>query len=236
MIPGWLAEAADLFWDAAGDPPPFPRDLTYVLPYALPVYQQIMPGLRLASIDNWLSRHGCAQRFDAEDRELCGCLVAYRGFGMIFVDGADEPNERRFTLAHEVAHFLLDYYMPRAKAQALLGPEILPVLDGDRAPTQDERIDAAIAKCAIGVHVHLLDRRDPSGEIAGKEDRADRLARELLAPDEVLSDRYREYAFDEFAMAQDLEAGFGLPPAEAAAYARARLHGRRATILQWRQR
>jgi hypothetical protein len=236
VIAGWMAEAADIFWDAAGDPPPYPRDLTYVLPFALPVYQQIMPGLRLASIDDWLKRHGCAQRLDAEDRRLRGCLFAFRGFGMIFVEGTDDPAERRFTLAHEAAHFLLDYYMPRAKAQAQLGPEILPVLDGDRAPTQVERIDAALANCPIGVHVHLLDRRDPTGEIAGREDRADRLARELLAPDEVLVERYRGYALDEQAMAQDLESTFGFPPVEAAAYARSRLYGRQATILQWRQR
>lgn len=236
MIPGWLEEAADVFWDAAGDPPPFPRDLTHVLPYALPVHQHIIPRLRLAGIDDWMARHGCAQRFDAEDRELCGCLVAYRGFGMIFVDGADSFNEQRFTLAHEIAHFLLDYYMPRAKAQAQLGPEILPVLDGDRAPTSDELIDAAIAHCPIGVHVHLLDRRDPSGAIAGKESRADRLARELLAPDEELGARYAGHALDEPAMAKDLEETYGFPPAEAAAFARSRLAGRQATILQWRQR
>jgi hypothetical protein len=236
MIPGWLAEARDIFWDAAGTPPPYPRDLSHVLPYVLPVHRETILRLRLTSIDEWLSRYGHTKPLDAEDRALCGGLIAFHGFGIVFVDGGDQFNMQRFTLAHEIAHFLLDYYMPRAKAQAQLGPEILPVLDGRRAPTPEEKIDAALANCPIGVHVHLLDRADPTGAIARKEDKADKLARELLAPDEELTKRYRGYKLDELAMAQDLEANYGFPPAEAAAYARSRLFARQAEVLQWRRR
>ncbi|HZQ09243.1 MAG TPA: ImmA/IrrE family metallo-endopeptidase [Anaerolineae bacterium] len=35
---------------------------------------------------------------------------------MIFLDGSDPANEQRITVAHEIAHFLVDYQMPRARA------------------------------------------------------------------------------------------------------------------------
>ncbi|MFN8557423.1 MAG: ImmA/IrrE family metallo-endopeptidase [Dehalococcoidia bacterium] len=40
---------------------------------------------------------------------------------MIIVDSSDAPDEVRFTVAHEAAHFLLDYEQPRARAVAALG-------------------------------------------------------------------------------------------------------------------
>jgi hypothetical protein len=219
MIPGWLAEAADIFWDSAGDPPPFPRELYGVLPYALPVHQHIMPRLGIDGVDEWLQRHGVGQRLSEPDRRLRGCLVALRGRGIIFVDGGDSDAERRFTLAHEAGHFLLDYYMPRARAQALLGPDIVPVLDGDRAPRSDERLVAAVRNCPLGIHVHLLDRRRPNAVISRSENRADRFAWELLAPDADLERRYDRRLTDEQTITRDLEQVYGLPAAEAAAYA-----------------
>jgi hypothetical protein len=219
MIPGWLAEAAEIFWDGAGDPPPFPRELYGVLPYALPVHQHIMPRLGIDGIDEWLLRHGVGKRLSEPDRRLRGCLVALRGHGIIFIDGADNDAERRFTLAHEAGHFLLDYYMPRARAQTLLGESILPVLDGDREPSSSERLIAAIRNCPLGMHIHLLDRRQPNVVINRSEDRANRFAWEILAPDDDLERRYDRRLADDQTIAHDLEQVYGLPAAEADAYA-----------------
>jgi hypothetical protein len=178
-----------------------------------------MPRLGIDGVDEWLQRHGVGQRLSNPDRRLRGCLVALRGRGIIFVDGGDNDAERRFTLAHEAGHFLLDYYMPRTRAQALLGPDILPVLDGDRGPSSDERLVAAVRNCPLGMHVHLLDRRHPNAVITQSEYRANRFAWELLAPDDDLERRYDRRLTDEETIARDLENVYGLPPAEAGAYA-----------------
>jgi Zn-dependent peptidase ImmA (M78 family) len=39
--------------------------------------------------------------------------MARAGHGFISLDGSDADDERRFSLAHELAHFLLDYQDPR---------------------------------------------------------------------------------------------------------------------------
>lgn len=219
MIPGWLAAAANGFWAAAGPPPPFPRNLDDHVSFALPVYQVVMPRLRLAGVEDWLLCRGHAHRFSDADRRLRGAVVAFGGHGFLFVDGADPADERRFTLAHEVAHFLLDYQGPRDRAIALLGDEIVPVLDGLRQPTRTERIDAALAACSTGLHVYWLDRFNPSGRLATVEDRADRLACELLAPDDELTRRFGDDPPDEAVLATVLASEFGLPPSIARSYA-----------------
>jgi hypothetical protein len=227
VIPGRLADAANRFWAAAGPPPPFPRDLDDAVALALPVYQVVMPRLRLAGVEEWLVRRGRGHRFDEAERRLRGAVVAFGGHGFLFVDGADEPVERRFTLAHEVAHFLLDYQLPRDRAIALLGDGVIPVLDGLRPPTRTERIDAVLASCSTGLHVYLLDRLDASGRVARVEDRADRLACELLAPDDELARRFGDDPPDEPTLARHLVDELGLPPSVARSYAERWLAPRR---------
>lgn len=43
---------------------------------------------------------------------LVGFLYAHRGGGMIFIEREDSEERRKFSLAHELAHFLNDYYEP----------------------------------------------------------------------------------------------------------------------------
>ena len=79
------------------------------------------------------------------------------GTAYCLVDANDPDNERRFTTAHELAHFLLDYAEPRRKAIEALGEGIVPVLDGvalahtDGAPAfHPERGAAWDARCTDG--------------------------------------------------------------------------------------
>ena len=120
------------------------------------------------------------------DRSLRACLVSYGGRGLIFLDATDSENELRFSLAHEVSHFLLDYLLPRRRAIGHLGSGVTEVLDGKRQPTVGERVGAILADVPIGVHAHLMERTAAGtigrAPVLDVESRADRLALELLAP------------------------------------------------------
>lgn len=224
-LPLWVADAAEVFWRETGGEEAFPRELRRPLAHALPVGLVLLPRLRLRAVDDWLQRQriGCA--LDTTDRALRACLIARRGQGLIFLDGADPPDEQRFSLAHELAHYLREYWLPRRATSARLGPAILDVLDGRRAPQREERIDALVARIELGYHVHLLDRAPDgavvSAAVAHAERAADLLAYELLAPAaRVLRALPGDAApARRDAATRQLIAAFGLPEAQAARYA-----------------
>jgi hypothetical protein len=191
-IPLWAIEAAEGFWQAAGEPGPFPRDLRRPIALSMPLALVCLPGLRVAAVDRWLRRVGIPCAMSVADRPLRACLVARRGQGLLFLDGADQADEARFSLAHELAHYLRHYRQPRRRAAERLGPEIMQVLDGDRAPHHSERVHALLAGVPIGYHIHLMDRGDDGGmdtPTCRAEDEADSLAYELLAPAESVLPR-----------------------------------------------
>lgn len=181
--PFWVLTLADEFWRLAGEAP-FPRDLRRPIARALPVTVCYLPHLRVAGVETWLARAGAPSCAHVTDRPLRACLIARGGHGLIFVDGDDDDDEQRFSLAHELAHFLRDYRAPRLAAVEALGPAVAGVLDGDRPARPEERIHAVLAGVPIGTYVHLMDR--DGGRAVGREREAeraaDRLAWELLAP------------------------------------------------------
>jgi len=188
MSEGWVVRAAETFWRQVGGTLPYPRDLSYVVDRFFPLAVVSLPALSTHRIEQWFARRDIPYRFARYDRSLHGCIVAVRGQGVLFVNADDDVCERRFTVAHETAHFLLDYLEPRQRALQLFGPSILPVLDGERSPTIEERIHAVLADVSFGVFVDLM-VRNPHGDIdqpviVQSEDHADRLALELLAPAE----------------------------------------------------
>lgn len=191
MTDARLAEAADDFWDRAGGPPPFPRNMEAAAAGAgLPVAFVSIPGLTVERAQAWMERRYASFQFLCHERALRGCIVAVRGTAAIFTDPDDPDDERRFTQAHEIAHFLRDYDRPRRRALAALGPAILPVLDGDRLPTPAQRVHAALADVPLGGYSDLLDR-DETGRIGqaatlAAELRADCLALRLLAPSDAV--------------------------------------------------
>jgi hypothetical protein len=95
----------------------------------------VLPKLTVTEINNWLAGHGRSQMGNYRDRALCGCLLARKGFGLIFINGSIEAEERRFAIGHEFSHFFVHYLEPRRRAIARFGDKIIPVLDGNRAPT-----------------------------------------------------------------------------------------------------
>lgn len=180
MAPLWIQQIIDDFWTAAGTKEPFPRKLEASVCFALPIGIVKLSNLLISSIKDYLFKCQVPYRMEHADRPLHGCLVAYRGKGLIFIDGTDSDNEQRFTLAHEVSHFLFDYLLPRQKAIKHSGTQITEVLDGMRFPTMEERVDSILSGIPIGVHTHIIDKQKERTICI--ETNADRLALELIAP------------------------------------------------------
>jgi hypothetical protein len=228
MVERRIARAAERFWSRAGGRPTPPADMERAVLWALPLDVQPITGLTVAHIAAWLSARGLPHPSLGPARRLRGCLLARRGQGVVFVAADDPPAEQRFTLAHEAAHFLLDYQEPRERALARLGEAIRPVLDGERPPTHQERLHALLADVPLGLHTHLMER-GPDGapclEAASAECDADRLALELLAPERealalVRATQGEPYTARAARTADALAVRFGLPAAVAEAYAR----------------
>ena len=231
----WLETAAERFWQAAGEAEPFPRRLEDSIALTLPVMVARLPRLGIFSAERWLNCHssstqsiqlGAARPGGQPDRRLRACLVAAEGNGCILLDAGDPPDEQRYSLAHEVAHFILEYQRPRRAVHHHLGEAALAVLDGHRPATDRERVEATLAGVTLGAHVHLMERGLHGVEQAGiarAEADADRLGLQLLAPEAcALAILPRAGRFGERLAGGTaaLVAAFGLPAPIAASYAR----------------
>lgn len=229
---GLTRQAAE-FWELAGRQGGLALDIVGAAMLALPLSVHLLPDLTVSSAQTRLRRYDISLQLSNKDRRLRGCLIAYRGHGFVLLDGEDSPDEQRFTAAHEIAHFLVDYREPRIRAIEALGEEILPVLDGERNPSQQERLHAILSAVPLGLHVELFDRAEGrAGEYTSKatldaEVRADRLAIELLAPAEDVwaallslpgAEDLRYQALRSRATML-LKEQFGLPDGEARGYA-----------------
>lgn len=223
--PLWVTETAERFWAAAGEPEPFPRSLRRAALNALPLGIVLLPRLRLEGIRHWLERQGVSCALETPDRPLRACLVTRFGHGLVFLDGADPEDEQRFSLAHELAHFLQDCDRPRRLVAERLGPAALEVLDGLRPPRPEERAHALLAGVALRAQVHLMERTPdghlPSARITAAERSADRLAFELLAPATELlpAGPGRSGAPERRQLVARLVGEYGLPPVPAQQYA-----------------
>jgi hypothetical protein len=185
LLPTWLHDAVARFWGPEGPSASFPVDLHLPVLTNLPVAIIEITNLTVAELQEWLARHQIPARDAIGDRVLRGCLLAYAGVGLIFVDAADSETERRLTLAHEAAHFIVDYLVPR-ETIARTRPDLLEVFDDERSPTRGDRLGALISDVPLGVHTHLLERhadgRFVDVHASSAEQRVDQLAMELVAP------------------------------------------------------
>jgi hypothetical protein len=220
-------EAVEQFWRRCGEVEPFPRSLEGAVALALPAALVKLSGPMLRDIERWLERRGVPLSFGCRSRAVRGCLIAFGGRGLIFVDGADPDDERRFTVAHEVGHFIVDYWLVREAAISKFGEQVTEVFDGLRPPSLTERVHALLADAPLGVYSNLMER-DGAGstahsEVWGIEDRADRVALALLAPPEEVLSRadISAASFEERqgSLTGVLREHFGLPASVASAYA-----------------
>ncbi|MDQ3801944.1 MAG: ImmA/IrrE family metallo-endopeptidase [Acidobacteriota bacterium] len=216
----------DLFWERCGAPESFPRALEDAVQFAFPVSVIKLPKLQLAQIETWFARRYTKYQFGCASRRIRGCLIAYGGKGFIFIDEADAPDEQRFTLSHEIGHFLIDYWIPRHKAISKFGLNITAVLDGHRKPSIEQRLHAILGSIRLGVYSELMTRTDSveslQTEIWDAESRADRIAIALLAPPENVFEKadVSQAKYDDRIqnITRTLTEEFGLPASVAPLY------------------
>jgi hypothetical protein len=170
----------------------------------------LLPQLSIALLNTCLCERGRAPLGRHANRALRGCLLARKGRGFIFLDGSLSPEERRFALAHELAHFFAHYLELRRRATKRFGPQILAVIDGERPATTAENLAGILRGVPIGPFEDFLTRDDvgrPSDTILDIETEADLIALELLAPcSEVL-----RLAAPDPGLPSILRSRFGLP-------------------------
>lgn len=220
-VPLWAAELAGAFWARARQEEPFPRNLRQAIARAVPLSVVFLPKLSVRAVLQWLAKSGLVCELPGKDRPLRACLVARSGHGVALIDGSDGESEQRFSIGHELAHFLRDYWSVRRRILKRLGGDALQVLDGERAPTPQERFHALLRDVTLGFHLHLMERDDdgnpPASSIAQAELDADRLAYELLAPAEHVLGNFDRRKFEQ--LVHRLGDFYGLPGAQARDYA-----------------
>jgi hypothetical protein len=221
-VPLWVSELAGIFWTRACHVESFPRTLRRPSARGFQFSVALLPELTIKAAVKWLMRSGIVCEVSAQNRLLRACLVARWGHGIAILDGDQSDDELRFSLAHELAHFLKDYWFLRTDVQRRLGTSALEVMDGQRPPTSDERLHALLRIIPLGFHVHLMDRDKDgtitSGVIAESEENADRLAYELLAPaDHVFASGVPK---SDPGLTEKLRCFYGLPGLQASRYAR----------------
>lgn len=221
-----LLQEVYLFWERCGKPEPFPRALKQAVQFAFPVTVIKLSKLHLDKIETWFARRNTKYRFGCASRAVRGCLIAYGGKGFIFIDDADSPDEQRFTLSHEIGHFLIDYWLPRQKAISKFGASITEVLDGLRKPSIEQRLHALLGSIHLGVYSELMTRADSvessQSEIWNAESCADRVAMALLAPPKDVIEKtdvsQAKYDARIQAITRTLTDKFGLPVSVAGLY------------------
>jgi Zn-dependent peptidase ImmA (M78 family) len=182
-VAGSIEALAARFWAEAGLGRTFPRNIERGAMLALPVSIVKLSALTVEVVRAWLEEHGIRVTVPEDVRDLMGCVVCHRGHVVLFVCGADPDDEVRITVAHELAHVILHYFLRRQAALAALGTHIAAVLDGDRPPTRAERTRASLAGMRLGPHAHLLPRGGAHNDrVENVEAEADDLALELVAP------------------------------------------------------
>lgn len=206
-------------WREIGYRPTFPRDLVQPVMETFDAAVVLVPKLSIISLNAWLRERGQVPIGLHADRALRGCLLARKGHGLIFLDGSLVPEERQFALAHEFAHFFTHYLEPRRRVTVRLGLQILPVLDGERPATREERLSGIIRGVPIGSFDDFLGRDEagrPSDSVLDLETEADLVALELLAPISEVS----RLARSGHNIPSILVAQFGLPGWAAAKWGR----------------
>ena len=245
-----IKQIAKSFWEDAVVTPHYPIGIT-LLEQAICLSKNLtvvkLSKLTAAKIADWFYQKQVNIELQNDNgRLLYGYLYAHHGAGFTFLNGFEPPEEQCFTLAHELAHFILDYEVPRQRAVRTHGESILEVLDGLRPPTIQEQLSGILTGISVKPLSHLLDTPASGGfqrlKIWKVEDRADQLGLEILAPIQSIAGDVRKHQvsrrFDDMKefIEEILAKKYGLPATVIPPYANHLAHsftGGRTLADQW---
>jgi len=218
---------ANWFWKRAGGRPDPPVDIGYAATCALEVGIRPIDGLTPVTAADHLRRVGIECADGVDERELHGCIAVGPHGATILVEMRDDDAQRRFTITHELSHYILEVHRHHQRAERWMGQDYVDILYGSREATPTERIDAWLNGVRSSAFTHFMDRDSNGGYGCGNaleaECSADRLAIEILAPRaemvSVVSD-YEKLPFRDLvdATRRIAEQRFGLPYAVAVPY------------------
>ena len=177
---------ANWFWKRAGGGPDFPADISYAAMCALEVYVEEVSDLTTVAAASRIEGVDIVIPDGVGERRIHGCLAVGRRGAAILVEKNDDDAQKRFTIAHECAHFILEVRTNQERAAIRLGNDFSSILHGLREATSIERIDARLHGVSSDPLVHFMDRTATGGygcwRIHEAECLADDLAVEILAP------------------------------------------------------
>jgi hypothetical protein len=184
-----IAKMASEFWEQAASSGIRRYDIEEAAKIVLSVVIVNVPGLNMSKARNWLLLRGLPDIIgynDVDDRIMHGFIVSERGTGLIFVNSDDSPLERRFTVAHEVGHFIMDHLLPRQLAVSKLGRRAEEVLNSDSVADNPLLVEALVRSVDIVRRPFSIEKEGDgsfrSWQNYNAENGADGLALELLAP------------------------------------------------------
>lgn len=219
---------ADWFWKRVNDGPVFPVDIGYAAMCALEVYVEEVADLTTGAAVSRSKHFNAQDHENIGERRIHGCLIVGRSGAAILVERNDNEREKRFTIAHEAAHFIVEVRRLQERAACKLGHDLTDVLHGIREASPTERIDAWLHNVRADGFVHFMDRT-PSGEYGcvrtkDAERLADDLAVEILAPRSALIESLSSFGRMDFSESlitarHVAERRFGLPSIIAEWYA-----------------
>ena len=216
---------SDWFWRRAGGRFSYPADIAYAAMCALDVYVEEVAGLTPVRAAAYVGREGLWILDGADERSLHGCVIIGRSGAAILVEKNEDEAEKRFTVAHEVSHYILEVKQRHNRAADVMGQEFTDTLYGLREATPTERIDAWLNNTHSDALAHFMDRAPGGGYGCSRtleaECVADDLALEILAPRSELMAAISSVGFSESLKAarRISEGRFGLPEGVAERYA-----------------
>jgi Zn-dependent peptidase ImmA (M78 family) len=219
-VPLWIVESAEQFWNLAGmSHQSYPRDLEEAITNSFQLTIQSVEGLRISKVQNWFSNQRITIPLNMPDRSLRGCLITHGEVGFVFLEANDSEAEKRFTLAHELAHFLRDHQYHRNRVMKTLGSRGIEIYDGNRVPESSDHLEAILRGVTLQAFIHLMNRDSAfQDEVHASETEADRLALEILAPERMVRERVSLGSLE--SLSRVLVDEFGLPSGVASEYAK----------------